>query len=122
MKGSIILSGIIFVVLIGCKQSATKELNGVYVNKSQSEYSVAYDTLIVADIVNGKSYEIEERIGYQRIKNGNLQKKQFKQEKWQATWDESKSLLAETQYGRQLFFKSANKTLVIKNSEFVKIK
>jgi hypothetical protein len=122
MKASIIRTVILSIVLFGCKQSPTRELTGFYVNKSQSDYSIAYDTLIVTDIIPGRSYSIEEHTGYHRIKNGELQKKQFKLEKWQATWDESKSLLSETEFGRQLFFKPANQSLVIKNAEFIKIK
>ena len=123
MKASIILVALIALLFIGCKSSVnSSDIKGTYVNKGESEYSVAFDTLIVSSVVEDKTFKIEERLGFQRIRDKGLRPKQFKQETWQVTWNPDTRVLSENEFGRQLLLKPYKKTLLIKNTEFFKIK
>lgn len=123
MKRLTILIVLIALLFIRCKSASNDDVSGTYTNESKSEYSIASDTLIITAInKENKNYLIEHRTGFQKIRNKELQPKQFKQEKWQASWNEDTKVLSETDLGRQLTLKPDNVTFVIKDSEFRKIK
>jgi len=123
MKRSTILIVLLAILFVRCKSGSNNDVSGIYTNESKSEYSIASDTLIITAInKENKSYLIEHHTGFKRIKNKELQTKQFKQEKWEASWNEDKKVLSETDLGRQLTLKPDNVTFVIKDSEFRKIK
>jgi len=123
MKRSTILIVLLAILFVRCKSGSNKDVSGIYTNESKSEYSIASDTLIITAInKENKSYLIEHHTGFKRIKNKELQTKQFKQEKWEASWNEDTKVLSETDLGRQLTLKPDNVTFVIKDSEFRKIK
>ena len=118
---SIIFIGLVL-VFAGCEPKDSKEPSGTYTNQSESEYSTAFDTLTIKPLEANKTYQIEESIGFQRKIKGVLQVKQYKTKNWQATWDVDKSVLSETQYGRQLYYDEQKQTLTIKNTAFTRIK
>jgi hypothetical protein len=123
MKVSTILIVLLAILFVRCKSVSNNDVSGIYTNESKSEYSIASDTLIITAInKENKSYLIEHHTGFKRIKNKELQTKQFKQEKWEASWNENTKVLSETDLGRQLTLKPDNVTFVIKDSEFRKIK
>lgn len=59
---------IIALLFAGCKQNH----NGFYINHTKGDYSITDDTLEVRDTI------IIEHTGYQRIRNGIAQPKEFK--------------------------------------------
>lgn len=67
---------LIYIALLfaACK-SATKN-DGIYVSHTEGQFSIADDTLIVADTL------ILNRTGFQKIRNGQLMPKAFKIRKW----------------------------------------
>jgi len=60
-------------LLAGC---GSKNVNGTYVSHVEGPYSVADDTLIIADTV------VINHTGFQKIRNGQLLPKAFKTRKW----------------------------------------
>ena len=67
---------------------------------------MAKDTLIIeAYNLNSRTYQVERRSGYHRIRKGQVMPKEYKQEKWMATFNQDKFILQETAYGRQIYFK-----------------
>jgi hypothetical protein len=60
-------------LLAGC---GSKNVNGTYVNHSEGQFSIADDTLIVANTV------VVNHTGFQKIRNGQLLPKAFKTRKW----------------------------------------
>ncbi|WP_428329668.1 hypothetical protein [Mucilaginibacter sp.] len=123
MKASTILIALITTVFIGCSNQASKEdLSGTYTNQSKSEYSLASDTLIITVIdQSNNSYQIERKTGFQKIRNQITQPKQYKNEKWQATWNADKKILSETDLGRQISFGKEKHSLSLKGTQYQKI-
>jgi hypothetical protein len=106
-----------------CNSSKNPDLSGIYANQAQSEYSIASDTLIITAVsLADKTYQIENRTGYQKIRNGQKLPAEHKQEKWQATWDADKQVLAETEYGRQISVLRDKPGVQLKNTVYLKIK
>src|SRR5476649_2595776 len=100
MKRSTILIVLLAILFVRCKSASNSDVSGIYTNESKSEYSIASDTLIITAInKENKSYLIEHHTGFKRIKNKELQTKQFKQEKWEASWNEDSKVLSETDLG-----------------------
>ena len=110
-------------LLVACSHSRNSALSGIYVNQAQSEYSAAYDTLIIdAASLEAKTYTVQRHVGFQRIKNGQKLPTEYKKETWQAVWDADKQVLAETEYGRQIRLSADTPGVWIKNTLFRKIR
>lgn len=124
MKVSTILIALTALVFIGCSNKTTNEnLAGTYTNQSKSEYSEATDTLIITTIGQStNTYQIERKTGFNKIRNNITQPKEYKNEKWLATWDADKQILSETDLGRQISFDKDKHLLSLKNTQYQKIK
>lgn len=109
-------------LLAGCGKSKNPALSGVYVNQSQSEYSIAFDTLVI-DAVNltDKTYSVTSRAGFQKIRNGLKQPMQYKAETWQAVWSSDQQILSEGEYGRQIRLSPDTPGVFMKKTLFRKI-
>ena len=112
------------VAFIGCTNNfQSKSLSGTFTNQSKSEYSTASDTLIITPLTQStNSYQIERKTGFQKIRNGVTQAKEYKTEKWQSTWNQDKQVLAETEYGRQITPSKDGNSVTLKNTQYQKIK
>ncbi|SDG10904.1 hypothetical protein [Mucilaginibacter gossypii] len=124
MKALIVIISLTFVALIGCKSnSQSNSLEGTFTNQSKSEYSTASDTLIITrSSQSSNTYQIERRTGFQKIRNGVTQAKEYKTEKWQSSWSDDKQVLSETEYGRQITPGKDGNSVKLKNTEYQKIK
>jgi hypothetical protein len=112
------------VAFIGCtSNSQSKSLSGTFTNQSKSEYSTASDTLIITPSTQStNSYQIERKTGFQKIRNGVTEAKEYKTETWQSTWNEDKQVLSETDYGRQITPSKDGNSVTLKNTQYQKIK
>jgi len=125
MKASTILIALITILFISCKSGSndSADYSGTYVLQTQGEYAKDYDTLVVSSDEPSKyTYSIQNKSGFQKIRNGVTMPKEYKQTTWIATWNEEKQVLAETELGRQIQFKNNGNSLVLKNSVYKKIK
>ena len=123
MKTSTILILLFAFLFIQCKSTSSNDIAGSYTNQSKSEYSMASDTLTIT-LVNQteNTYQVQRKTGYQRIRVKVTQPKQYKEEKWQATWNPDKQILAETEFGRQISLDKDKHTLILKNAAYQRIK
>lgn len=117
---------IIFAVVafVGCKSNTlSNSLSGSFTSYSKSEYSTASDTLIITPSTQSTNvYQIERRTGYQKIRNGILQIKEYKTERWQSSWNDEKHVFSETEYGRQITLNKDGNSVTLKNTKYQKIK
>ncbi|GAB3917072.1 putative periplasmic lipoprotein [Mucilaginibacter boryungensis] len=63
----------IAMLLAGC---GSKNINGTYVSHTEGQFSIADDTLVIADTV------IINHTGFQKIRQGQLLPKAYKTHKW----------------------------------------
>ena len=125
MKASTIFIALITILFISCKSGSSNsaDYSGTYVLQTQGEYAKDYDTLVVSsDEPSKNTYSIQNKSGFQKIRNGITMPKEYKQVTWVATWNEEKQVLAETELGRQIQCKNNGNSLVLKNSVYQKIK
>jgi hypothetical protein len=125
MKVSTILIALIATLFISCKSGSSNsaDYSGTYVLQTQGEYAKDFDTLVVSSDQSAKNaYSIQNKSGFQKIRNGVTMPKEYKQTTWVANWNEEKKVLAETDLGRQIQFKNNGNSLVLKNSVYQKIK
>lgn len=120
--------GVLFsaVLLTACgrnDEAGTKStISGMYVRQTESEYSKAMDTLIVTPYdVKAGTFIILRRTGFNRIKNGNLQPKETKQERMITVWDEETHQLQEVKEGKLFTFPSTGKELLAGTAKYQKI-
>jgi hypothetical protein len=108
--------------LLAC-HSKNPGLSGIYVNQAKSEYSVASDTLIITAVsLTEKTYSVERHVSFQKIRNGQKEPVEFKQEKWNATWNSDQQVLAETEYGRQIRLSPDKPGVLLKNTLYQQIR
>lgn len=120
---AIVLTSLASLLIVSCKNhEASNNFPGTYVMQVQGEYAKDFDTIIIIDNNSGKTYSIQNRTGYQKIRNGVVMPLEHKQDNWSATWDEDKEILSEADLGRQIQFKNDGKTLILKNAVYQKIK
>jgi hypothetical protein len=123
MKALSFIIILVIVAFIGCtSNSQSKSFSGTFINQSKSDYSMASDTLIITPSTqSNNTYQIERKTGFQKIRNGATQAKEYKTEKWQSTWSEEKQVLSETEYGRQITLNKDGNSVTLKNTEYRKI-
>lgn len=106
-----------------CDNNKAPNLSGVYVNEARSDYSSACDTLYISVIsLENKTYQVDNRVGYRRIKNNTMLPRQYKIQSWQAIWNAEKRLLSEGDLGRQIRISPDGEGVFMKATEFRRIK
>jgi len=105
------------------KGSIQEFIPGAYVRQSTSDVSKVYDTLrISVDNEAANTWMIQESTGYQLIKEGRLQPKQYKKDKQVAVFDETTQQLQKLGSGELLVFFPENATLVAGSAQYQKLK
>ncbi|WP_342647370.1 hypothetical protein [Mucilaginibacter sp. CSA2-8R] len=121
MKRSLISMLLLIAALAACNNRSVKLITGKYVHEGQSEYSIAYDTLIVQTIIPDQIYRVTLKTGFNRIHNKKRSPKEFKVKTWKATWNERTRMLSETDYGRQLLLLPNDQAFQLKASKFTRL-
>lgn len=104
------------------KQQVKDFLPGTYVGRAQSQYSIASDTLLVIrDEHAANRYQIVRGTGFQRIKDGRLQPKEYKVRTFNGIWDEGKQALQLIDDGSILTFQPGTKTLTVGSAIYRKL-
>ncbi|MET3501324.1 hypothetical protein ABIC45_002936 [Mucilaginibacter rubeus] len=110
LKFIIVISCLLLV--IACNEKGDKSIAGVYVMSFKNEYSIATDTIVIeAYSIEAKSFQVERRDGFHRIREGNVLPKEFKREHWIATYNEEKQVLQESEFGKQIYINQDAGTL-----------
>lgn len=73
-----LIASLAFVACNGSAETIKSFIPGKYVKFSDGEYSKAWDTLLFSVYnENARTYSINRRLGFQRIRNGKLQPKEY---------------------------------------------
>ncbi len=126
MKPILFLLSLIFVVSCGQHSNSNDVKNSVpgeYIFNGGTELSQGSDTIIISAFdEKAATYMVIRNTGFRRLIDGRLQPKEFKSEKFIATYDDKKQQLADSKTGRLLSFSSSNKDLVFGTATYQKIK
>lgn len=107
-----LLLGIALLVIACNNNTTSNSFTGVYVMSFKNEYSNANDTIIIKPYnLTANTYQVERRDGFHRIREGKVLPKEFKQERWIATFNEEKQALQETEFGKQVYINQKAGTL-----------
>ena len=80
-----------------------RQLSGRYAAHAESAYSIADDTLLISTMsLPGHTYLISDHTAFQRLCQGRTLPWLYRQDTWQATWNEPEQTLAEADGGRRL--------------------
>jgi len=123
MRTGILLIAMMTALVSACTTNKIEDyIPGTYVDSASSEYSIAFDTLIIEPPEReSKNYIIHRKTGFRRIENGKPGKYQFKAEEWVAVFDPNTHVLNEITTGKILtFYPEANRLRVVKR-EYEKI-
>lgn len=110
------------ILIISCKNKIDPQIAGIYITDFKNEYNITTDTLILSSTNGNKTFQIERRSGYSKIREGKVLPKEYKQAKWVADYNEDKQLLQETELGRQIHLSLQKHTLLLGDSQYRKIK
>jgi hypothetical protein len=116
-----VLAAILFLIFCTGCTTGTKDISGIYVNYGEGEFSRAWDTLIIRHD-DTKSYLIERRTGFNRIRDGVLQPKEFKNENSMGVFDNESEQLREQRFGRIYSVTKSGDGLIIGKAFYKKIK
>lgn len=106
-----------------CTNVADKAIAGIYTTQFQNEYSRTNDTLIItAYNLSAHTYKIERRSGYNKIREGKIQPREFKQQSWTASYTKENQVLEEGQIGRKLYLKPDQNELLLGSTVYKQVK
>lgn len=101
-------------ITVACNRPQDKAIAGIYVTQFRNQYSQTNDTLVVtAYNLAAHTYQIERHSGFNRIRDGKLLPREFKQQHWVATYREGNMVLEEGDLGRKLYVKPDEQELVM---------
>jgi hypothetical protein len=123
MRTGILLIAMMTAVVSACTTNKIEDyIPGTYVDSASSEYSIAFDTLIIEPAeIESQNYIIHRKTGFRRIENGKLGKYQFKAEEWVAVFDPDTKVLNEITTGKTITFYPQTKRLRVVRREYQKI-
>ena len=99
-------------LVVGACSNKSITISGVYVMSFKNEYSIATDTMVIQPYnISANSYQVERRDGYHRIRDGKVLPKEFRKERWMATFDKDKMILQESAFGRQIYVRADGTSL-----------
>lgn len=88
----------LFIIIVSCNAIQRHNIEGVYTNKYESEYSVADDTIILK-VSNPEMFDITRKTGFQKKRNNTLFPKEYKTEYLIGSYNASQHSIYETNKG-----------------------
>lgn len=120
---SIIILFSLLAGLAACTPVEDKAIAGIYVTQFQNEYTHTNDTLVItAYNLAAHTYQVERHTGYNKIREGQMQPREFKRQNWTATYRKDSQVLEEGQFGRKLFLKPDENELLLGSTVYKLIK
>jgi hypothetical protein len=123
MKQLFFIAGLA-IVLAACQNnnSAADFIPGTYVNQSQSEFSVANDTLVITKATHTDYiYLITRKTGYRRIGDGQLYPLKHEVKRLTGNWDPVKQVMQLMQNETTLIFQPDQNKLFIGSNAYWKL-
>ena len=120
--------GIIFISLVqqSCSDNPNHDkqlsIEGVYVTHTNNEFSLTWDTIQIS-VVSKKAgtYLINHKAGYQRIRNGKILDKEYKETALIGNWYKEGRQLKTEKLGRVYSFPEGSKELLLGTVPYTKI-
>ncbi|WP_026898845.1 hypothetical protein [Daejeonella oryzae] len=124
MKTSILLILLAATLFTACSRDKLPDyIPGIYVDSASSEYSVAFDTLIIElSEKESNNYLIHRKTGFRRIDDGKPGKDQYETDEWVAVFEPETGVLTEISTGKTItFYPETNRMRVVRR-EYQKVK
>lgn len=122
IKFLIILCGLLSGIA-ACTPTEDKAIAGIYVTQFQNENTHTNDTLIItAYNLTAHTYKIERHTGYNKVREGQVQPREFKQQNWTATYTKENQVLEEGPLGRKLYLKPDQNELLLGSTVYKLLK
>jgi hypothetical protein len=122
IKSLIILSGLL-TGIAACTHIEDKAIAGRYVTQFQNEYTHTNDTIVItAYNLTAHTYKIERHTGYNKVREGEIQPREFKQQSWTATYIKENQVLEEGSLGRKLYLKPEEDELLLGSTVYKLVK
>ncbi|NQX38448.1 hypothetical protein SAMN05421820_101469 [Pedobacter steynii] len=96
-------------------------LPGSYVNSAEGEFSVAWDTLVIAPL-GGQDYKILRKTAFQRKQQGRPMDRELRQQNWVAIFDEKAELLQVLKTGKLISIYPDSGMIVVGERKYRKLK
>jgi hypothetical protein len=107
--------------IAGCSVGVEGNIPGTYVNKASSEFSIAYDTLVV-EHDKDLNYLIHRKTGFRLIDDkGRVGDLQLEREQWEGVYDVGSESMTENRKGRVISFDIKQGLLILENSRYQRI-
>ncbi|GAB2972186.1 hypothetical protein [Mucilaginibacter agri] len=120
---SIMMMTSLLLSMAACNRVEDKAIAGVYVTQFENEYSRTNDTLVItAYNLAGHTYTVERHSGFNKIRDGKVMPREFKQQRWTAVYTKENQVLSEAELGRKLFLKPDRQELVLGSTVYRMIK
>lgn len=115
-----LLALIMLLYFSACQHDKEKAfLKGTYIKSTKGEFNIADDTLVVEPAENN-NFLIHRRTGFNRINDGQLGKREYEKEEWDAIYDESTKTLTETRKGRLITIHPDSGYLKLGKGKYIK--
>ncbi|MFA4867857.1 MAG: hypothetical protein WC623_06660 [Pedobacter sp.] len=110
-----------YLFIVGCSTGIEGQIPGTYVNQGSSEFSIAYDTLVV-EHDKDLNYLIHRKTGFQLIdEKGRVGDLQLEREEWKAVYDPGSQSMTENRKGRVISFDIKQGLLMLENSRYQRV-
>ena len=117
---------IICLLLVACQHRVTDVkdfMPGTYTRFSKGQFSQAWDTLVIGVYEKDPgTYVIRRRTGYQRIRNGKMQRREYKKSQVFVILDEQGHQLQDLKTGVRYLFAQGKGTVLVGSAEYVQVK
>lgn len=121
LKPQFLPLALLCLLFVACIGSVETQITGTYVKSASSEFSVAFDTLVL-ERRNDQYYLIHRKTGFRRMDElGKPGKLQLETEEWNAVYDESSGSMTESRKGRIISFDLNNGVLLLGNGRYQRI-
>ena len=110
----ILIAACLILLAQACTRTEDKAIAGIYTTSFTNGYSKTDDTLIVSayNLAN-HIYQIERHTGYNKIRDGKILHREFKQQKWTAIYQKENLVLEAGELGRKLLVKPDERELIM---------
>lgn len=105
------------VLVAACKLVSGERIEGVYVNHSEGEYSLADDTLSISKW-EGRQFRVLRRTGFNLIRDGVVGGREFDTEEWTLVYDKELGAYRELRWGKVLWLARDGRGLRIGKREY----
>ena len=121
-----LINGLVLVFIFACaskKQTIRDFITGVYVHEGKSDYSVAYDTLVITALdETSDTYTINKRVGFHIITNNALGPKTYEAAEMTVVFNHATNQLEDVEKRKTFTLMPEQHILMMNKKVYTKIK